>query len=143
MRTLVVIALLSLMLWNCSGTSSAVAPTRESAAVAKDTVRIANDELEYEIIIIDPGFTSWLNSVARQRGYYDQSFLESRNQLWVMEYNLRVNQPYRYSPNLYTLAIDYQRGIDYGYEVNYLLYNYLVYFQLTHKQNLGNFAARP
>lgn len=108
-----------------------------------DTVRIANDELEYEIIIIDPGFTSWLNSVARQRGYYDQSFLESRNQLWVMEYNLRVNQPYRYSPNLYTLAIDYQRGIDYGYEVNYLLYNYLVYFQLTHKQNLGNFAARP
>lgn len=108
-----------------------------------DTIRIANDELEYEIIIIDPGFTSWLNSVARQRGYYDQSFLESRNQLWVMEYNLRVNQPYRYSPNLYTLAIDYQRGIDYGYEVNYLLYNYLVYFQLTHKQNLGNFAARP
>lgn len=143
MRTLVVIALLSLMLWNCSGTSSAVIPNHNPASISKDSVRIANDELEYEIIIFDPGFVSWLNSAARPRGYYDQYFLESRNRLWVLEYNLRVNEPFRYSPNLYVMNIDYQRGVDYGYEVNYLLYNYLVYFQLTHKQNLGNFAARP
>ena len=42
-------------------------------ATKNDTVRIANDELEYEVIIIDPGFSTWLNSTALPRNYYSQS----------------------------------------------------------------------
>ena len=33
----------------------------------------------YEVIIIDGGFNSWLNSVAQPRGFYSESFLENRN----------------------------------------------------------------
>lgn len=52
-----------------------------------------------------------------------------------MEWNSRVMQTqYR---NLYDMTIDYQRNISYGYEVNYLLYNYLVYFQHKNRQRLG------
>jgi len=51
-------------------------------------------------------------------------------------------QPQRFDPNLYELQIDYQQGIDYGYEVNYKLYNYFIYFQLTYKQRLGPFIPR-
>ncbi len=40
------------------------------------------------------------------------------------------------NPNLYELQIDYQSNIDYGYDVNYKLYNYFVYFQNRYKQNL-------
>ena len=105
-------------------------------ATKNDTIRIANDELEYEVIIIDPGFSSWLASTAQSRNYYSQSYLESKNRIWVSEWNSRVLQPQRYSPNLYEMTINYEPNIDYGYEVNYLLYNYMVYFQNTYKQKL-------
>lgn len=107
-----------------------------------DTVTIANNELEYEIIIIEPGFNFWLQSTAKPKGYYSQSFLESRNNLYVTEWNYRVNQPQRYDTSLYELHIDYQQSIDYGYDVNYKLYNYFIYFQINYKQKLAGFVPR-
>ena len=110
-------------------------------ASAQDTVRIANEELEYEITIIDPGFNGWLNSRARPRGYYSQQYLEAKNLPWVTEWNIRAMQPQRYR-DLYFMEIDYSPHIDYGYEVNYMLYNYLVYFQLTTGQRLGGIVPQ-
>ena len=103
---------------------------------ANDTLRIANDSLEYEVIIIDPGFNSWLALRARPRGYYGLPYLENKNQMWVTTWNSRVFNPQQYG-ELYQMRIDYDPTIDYGYEVNYLLYNYLVYFQHTNNQRLG------
>jgi hypothetical protein len=108
----------------------------------EDTVEIESDKTEYEIIIIEPGFNTWLQSIARPEGYYSQSFLENRNQLYVVNWNQRVLQPLRYNPNLYELQIDYQPHIDYGYEVNYKLYNYFIYFQRKYGQRLGPFLPR-
>ncbi|MBD0832658.1 DUF6146 family protein [Aestuariibaculum sediminum] len=113
-----------------------------SATKLSDTVSIANDDLEYEIIIIEPGFNYWLNSIAKPEGYYSQQYLETRNLFFVNEWNNRVLQPSRYNPNLYQLQIDYQPNIDYGYEVNYKLYNYFIYFQLTYNQQLTGFLPR-
>ena len=107
-----------------------------------DTIRIANDEIEYEVLIFDVGFSSWFNSFAKPRNYYSQSFLESRNRIWVIEWNRRTMLSSQYNPNLYEMSINYETNIDYGYEVNYMLYNYLVYFQLTHNQRLGGFIPR-
>tara|TARA_R110002050_G_scaffold74772_6_gene160252 strand:- start:17533 stop:17976 length:444 start_codon:yes stop_codon:yes gene_type:complete len=115
---------------------------KELSIINNDTVTIANDELEYQIIIIEPGFNFWLNSRARPEGFYSQQFLENRNYQYVLEWNNRVLQPQRFNPNLYEMQIDYQQGIDYGYEVNYKLYNYFIYFQLTYKQRLGAFVPR-
>lgn len=143
MKNIVFILFLCYLIYACSsGKQVSSASQNEIATTASDTVRIANDELEYEIIIIEPGFNSWLLSRAMPRNYYSLSFLESRNRVWVIEYNNRVMQPQRFNPNLYELQINYQSGIDYGYEVNYMLFNYLVYFQQTYKQQLGGFAAR-
>lgn len=124
----------------CTSSKSVVSKSDQSIATQKDTVRIANDELEYEVIIIDPGFSTWLNSRALPRGYHSQSYLENKNQLWVSEWNRRVLQPNIYDPNLYILTIDYNPNIDYGYEVNYLIYNYMVYFQNTYKQKLFGYV---
>lgn len=108
-----------------------------------DTVRIANDSLEYEVIIIDSGFNAWLASHARPRGYYSETFLENRNSIYVMEWNSRVAQPQRYNPDLYEMTINYDRNTHYGYEVNYMIYNYFIYFQLANKQQLAGFVPRP
>lgn len=102
----------------------------------QDTVRIANDSLEYEVIIIDPGFNSWFRTNAKPRGFYSQNYLESRNIAWVTQWNIRAMNPGR-DANLFQMPIDYQAGTDYGYEVNYMLFNYLVYFQQKNRLRLG------
>ncbi len=109
---------------------------KNTAKATNDTIRIANDSLEYEVIIIDPGFSSWLASRSFPRGYHSQYYMENKNRFYVTEWNNRVLQPQRYNPNLYEMSIDYNPNTNYGYEVNYLIYNYMIYFQNTYKQNL-------
>jgi hypothetical protein len=108
--------------------------------VENDTIRIANDSLHYEVIIIDPGFSTWLVSMSYPRGYHSQSYLENKNQLYVSEWNNRVMQPQQYNPNLYEMSINYEPFINYGYEVNYLIYNYMIYFQNIYKQKLNGYV---
>ncbi len=109
---------------------------------SKDAVRIANDSLEYEVIIFDSGFNSWLAGRAKPRGFYSESYLENKNQMYIREWNSRVLQPERYR-NLYDMTIDYDMNIHYGYEVNYLIYNYMVYFQIVNNQRLSGFVPSP
>ena len=130
---LVLIVLASL--FSCK-TSKTTLPNTAKTVAQGDTVRIANDKLEYEVIIIDPGFSTWLVSTALPRNYYSQNYLENKNRIWVSEWNSRVLQPMRYNPNLYEMTINYDPNVDYGYEVNYLIYNYMVYFQNRYKQKL-------
>ena len=101
----------------------------------KDTIRIANDSLQYEVIIIEPGFDSWLVT-QKPRNYYSLQYLENHNIRFVTQWNNRVAQPFAYDPNLYEMRIDYSSSIHYGYEVNYLLYHYFMYFQSRYKQRL-------
>ena len=124
----------------CSTTKTNVEQPVTKNVALSDTVRIANDSLEYEVIIIDNGFSTWLASRAFPRQYYSQSYLETKNRLYITEWNNRVLQPQRYSPNLYEMNINYNPTIDYGYEVNYLIYNYMIYFQNTYKQKLWGYV---
>lgn len=144
MKTILYILVVFSLIIGCNTTKPTASKSNEELANAKvsDTVKIANDSLEYQIIIIEPGFNYWLLSTARPEGYYSQQFLESRNIIFVSEWNTRVLQPQRFNPNLYEMQIDYQQGIDYGYEVNYKLYNYFIYFQLTYNQKLSGFNVR-
>lgn len=130
-----------------SGPYKHLASKNDSIKIAKkvvkiknDTVRIANDSLEYEVIIIDPGFNTWLSSRAFPRGYLSQSYMENKNNFYIVEWNNRVMQPQRFDPNLYAMTIDYARNINYGYEVNYLIYNYMIFFQNTFNQKLFGFV---
>lgn len=134
---------LSVICFSCATKIPSEKPQDRQTVQAKetDTLRIANDDIGYEVIIIDSGFNSWLIGHARPRGFYSQQYLEARNVSWVNEWNLRVNNPLRYG-DLYGMRIDYGPGTDYGYEVNYLLFNYFVYFQQQNGVNLGSFAAR-
>ena len=138
-----ILLLLFCFIIGCTTSKSIISGKEESTIKQSDTVRIANDELQYEVIIIDPGFSSWLISRAYPREYHSQSYLENKNQLYVSEWNSRVLQSQRYDPNLYEMTINYDTNIDYGYEVNYLIYNYFIYFQNTYKQKLfGNVPSR-
>ncbi|ESU25123.1 hypothetical protein FEDK69T_00900 [Flavobacterium enshiense DK69] len=155
MKTLIYILVVTLVtiMFGCNSTSKPVAennPNAKTVAENKsnnttsDSLWIKNPEIKYEILIIDGGFNPWLQSTAKPRGVYTQKQLESRNAPWIIEWNNRVRSPKtKLDSQLFNLHIDYDTGTDYGYEVNYLLYNYLVYFQLKNNIRLGGFTPRP
>jgi len=105
-----------------------------------DTIRIANDALEYEVLIIDVGFSGWLAGYARPRNFYNQNYMEQRNLIWINQWNQNVVSGR--SRELFEMTINFDSNIDYGYEVNYLIFNYLTYFQITNNIQLGGFKAR-
>lgn len=129
------VLLLAIFMISCSSTQKKTLQSFENSKVENDTITIANDSLEYEIIIIEPGFNAWL-ATQRPKGYYGQNYMEQRNQIFVTNYNIRANNPSQYKPNLYPQSINYEFNIDYGYEVNYLLYHYFLYFQEKYNQRL-------
>ena len=139
MKYLISIGLLFLLIVGCETSKPAMrTSSNESQKALNDTVRIANDELEYEVIIIDAGFNSWFLMNAKPRNFYSQTYLEARNRDWVLGWNNKFHQGNRN----FDMPIDYQGTIDYGYEVNYMLFNYLTYFQLSNNIKLGGFAPR-
>ena len=142
MNRIILLLILTLIFTNC-GTSNTYVNTSTPADIPEDDiVRITNEDLEYDITIIEPGFNTWLASIARPKGYYSQNFMETRNRLMVINWNNRVLQPQQFNSNLYEMQINYDSNTDYGYDVNYKLYNYFIYFQLTYKQQLSSFVPR-
>ena len=136
MRVTIILLFLITAFFGCHPNKSV--NSKEIAKVdqtAKDTIRIQNEELEYEILILEVGFEAWL-ATQRPMGYYTQSTLENKNKFYVAEWNRRANVPNAFDPLLYNQRIDYQHHIDYGLEVNYLLYMYFEFFQKKYKQRL-------
>lgn len=123
-------------LYSCGNTKN----TTDNSHIVKsndsmDTIRIVNEELEYEIIIFEIGFKTWLVS-QRPMSYYSNNTLAIRNNFNVVEWNIRVLEPLRYDPNLYEQQINYEPQIDYGIEVNYKLFMYFKFFQERYNQKL-------
>ena len=114
---------------------SEAARASEVTEAAPDTIRIENDELEYEIIILELGFNNWLVSQPPM-SYFSLNVLENRNKAYVYEWNQRAANPSAWNPNLYNQFIDYDPTINYGLEVNYMLYMYFEFFQQKYRQRL-------
>ena len=140
MKNIIYLVIILLTIIGCNSSKPKFSNDEKQKTGSNDTIKIANEELNYEIIIIEPGFDFWLHSTAYPRGYHSQTYLENKNNIFVMEWNNRVRQPHRYPPNLYEMIIDYSPNINYGYEVNYLLYNYMIYFQNKYNQKLNGYV---
>ncbi len=113
------------------GTARTYTPTPE------DPVQIAEAESEYEIVVIEPGFYNWLQTYAQPKGFFTQKYLENRNIFYVQTWNNRVQLAGQYDSRLYVLPIEYDRKINYGYDLNYQLYHFFLYFQQKYDQDLG------
>lgn len=130
------VSIIFLILFYACGAS----PLKNNSNTKEEPVVIKNDSLEYEIIIIDIGFTAYLNSIAKPEGFYSQNYLENRNRIIVPIWNNRVNNPFNFNPNIYENIIDYNPHINYGYEVNYKLFNYFMFAQQKYRMRLGSFS---
>ncbi|TYB76205.1 DUF6146 family protein [Bizionia myxarmorum] len=141
MKTLYSLLLLTFFLVSCSTSKKIISKTESKSEKSQDTIKIANYDLEYEIIIIETGFDFWMASRAKPKSFYTKSFLEGKNRIYVTEWNSRVLSS-SYNSNLYETSINYQPDIDYGFDVNYLLYHYFVFFQEKYNQQLSSHNPR-
>lgn len=114
---------------------SSIAKNKEYTT-KEEPVVIKNESVEYEITIIDPGFNNYLTTVARPPGYHSQIYLENKNRFYVSIWNSRVNNPSRFNPNIYENIIQYDPHVDYGYDVNYKLFNYFEFAQQKYRMRL-------
>ena len=131
MKHFISILLLGFLLISC-GTNKNISETSDD--LPENAVRIANDSLEYEIIIIEPGFDIYLATIAKPANFYSQSYYENKNRFYVTEWNLRHRQPHRYNPSIYENEIDYDYSVDYGLDVNYKLFNYFKFIEYKYNQ---------
>jgi hypothetical protein len=108
---------------------------KDRSIIKADTVAV--DSLEYNLIILDPGFETWL-ATQPPKEFYSKEYYEIKNRLYVSEWNQR----YMSSANkgLYENMIDYNYNTDYGLDINYKLYYYFKYFEQMNRVKLYPFA---
>ncbi|XOV91432.1 MAG: DUF6146 family protein [Bacteroidota bacterium] len=98
-----------------------VAPPR---SVSGNIIQETDDE-QHEIIILDPGFQSWLISNAKPIGFYTLKYYETKNALYVSSWNRKAHS----SRGPITNEINYDVNQRYGLDVNYQLYWYFKYIE--------------
>ncbi len=135
MKKKFVIMLFSFLIWNC--VSQTTSPVTEKSKEESSLMLEKNDEDEYDIIVLDPQYETYLRSIAMPMNYYSEQYYKSRNEIYVTEWNLRHSQPFRYDPDFYAVSIDYNPRTDYGIKLEYKLYNFFQFINWKYKVNLG------
>lgn len=132
LKSTIYLLFFSLFIFSCGSY-----PTKNNTNIKEEPVVISNENLEYEIIIIDPGFTVYLNTVARPISYHSKAYLQNKNRIYVPIWNSRVRNPQRFNSNIYENIIEYEPNVDYGLEVNYKLFWYFKFAEQKYKMRLN------
>ncbi|WP_462318727.1 DUF6146 family protein [Marinilabilia sp.] len=111
---------------SCKTLKKSSAPEQKVDLVGKDTTS-TEDSTEYELIVMDQGFESYL-ATQPSSNYYSQQYYENWNQQYVTEWNYRHDHPLTYG-DFYQTRIDYSPHEDYGLELNYRLYYYFQFIK--------------
>lgn len=132
MKTIFYYLAIGLFIVGCSSTTKTT--TTSDTSLPEGAVRIVNDSLEYEIIIFDIGFETYLNTIAKPMNFYSKEYYETKNIFYVSEWNIRALNPRRYRSDIYENRIDYDLNVDYGLEVNYKLFNYFKFVEYKYNE---------
>lgn len=92
------------------------------------------DENEYDIIIDDPQFSSWLAAYGYPQEWHDNTYYRNKNNILVSEWNSRFYDRGGRFP--YTFNIIYDYSTDYGFDVNYQLFHYFRYLSQKYRISL-------
>lgn len=123
----ITIVLLAFVITSCHTTKKS-ATQKQSIELMSD-----NDSTEYTLIVLDPGYESYL-ATQPSANFYSQQYFESWNQQYVREWNMRHRNPLQYG-GFYETEINYNAREDYGLDLNYRLYYYFLF--IKHKYGIS------
>lgn len=132
MKKLLIFLLFSYCLLACSTNNYLTENNTKNNRLALEP----NDDGEYDIIVFDPEYETYLRSIAMPKNYYSITFYKNKNTYYVDSWNHRHAQPHAYNPNLYAVHIDYDSNVDYGLLLEYKLYNFFRFIEWKYKVHL-------
>jgi len=109
-----------------------IACSTNKALVISENQETPTDSTEYEVIISESGYDSWVATNSKPIWYHSEDYYKNFNQLYVNEWNHRVRTRGYDIP--YDYLIEYNPNINYGEEVEYNLYWYFKFIQ--HKYDI-------
>ena len=117
--------LLMLALFFSCASQKEVAQNKKGRCAIKDST-------QYELIVFDSGFDFWLASQQSVASQHSESYYQSMNHLYAIEWNRR----YAAGDPRINSYIDYSLNRDYGFDFNYKLYMYFRFFEDTNRIKL-------
>lgn len=126
------LALLAVLTMSCTPQK----PNPENQTVMKPE---KNDDGEWDIDVIDTQYDYFLNAIAKPVSMYTESYLKTRNQFLVSEWN-----SYYYSGryrNVIESAIDYDPNENYGLKFEYKLYQVFAYVHWKYGLRMQGLSA--
>ena len=117
--------LLMLALFFSCASQKEVAQNKKGRCAIKDSA-------QYELIVFDSGFDFWLASHQNVASHHSESYYQSMNHLYAIEWNRR----YAAGDPRINSYIDYSLNRDYGFDFNYKLYMYFRFFEDTNRIKL-------
>lgn len=88
-----------------------------------------NEDGEYDIIVFDPQYETFLLSIARPKTFYSYDYLKTKNRFYTTTWNQRHLNPSVYDPNLYAVSIDLDPNIDYGLDFEFKLFQFFQFIE--------------
>lgn len=119
MKYLLFISVLTLALYSCQSSK----PVSASDAPAQELSVEASDSTEYELIVFDPRFDTFLATQPYPKEFYSNDYYQNWNYRYCVEWNIRHSNPIRYG-DFYQTEIPYDLSVDYGVDFNFTLYQY-------------------
>ncbi len=103
--------------------------TTKPIAIQKQRVEMTadKDSTEYSLLVLDPGYDSYL-ATQPSANFYSQQYFENWNSQYVIEWNARHLNPLQYG-GFYETQINYDSMEDYGLDLNYRLYYYFQFIK--------------
>lgn len=106
----------------------------DSKTTGDNIILSQEEENEYDIIIDDPQFSSWIASYGYPQNWHDNTYYRNKNNMLVSEWNSRFHARSGRFP--YTFNINYEYTVDYGFDVNYQLFHYFRYMAQKYRISL-------
>jgi len=130
MKTIVFFFLLMAgVLAACQSTQQMNAP--EEAGIEISSATAEEDSVEYELLVFDPGFDTFLATQPYPKWYYTNDYYRNWNIRYSIEWNTRHQNPLRYG-SFFETDIPYDASVDYGLDFNFQLYQYFQFVEKEH-----------
>lgn len=126
---------LSLALLSCTSQNSVAKDNTQKSEIKPEK----NEDGEWDLDVLDTDYNYFLNAVARPMSMYTESYLKSRNQFLVNEWNAYyMSGRYR---NIIESSINYNPNENYGLKFEYKLYQVFVYVQWKYKLRMQGLSG--
>ncbi len=135
MKKLLILFSILLLTLSCSSQNNIANETKDNHPLQAQK----NDDGEYDLEVLDTQFTYFINAIARPMSMYSESYLKTKNQFLVSEWNsYYFSGRYR---NVIESSIDYDPNINYGIKFEYKLYQVFAFVNWKYGLKLNGLSA--